>query len=281
MKKRDRYLLLGVGGFALVAAFWMFALSPKLKSLKDVKKDVSTAQSALADARAQATKNAQARLDFPHTYAEMARLGKSVPVNSDEAALIYQLHGAANRSNVHFTSLTLDSTGGESAGGTPTPAPAPAPSAGGAQAASAPAGSQTTPPPTDDTLGAVAADAVVTASAPAGSTTGPADLRVMHFTLEFEGPFYRLENFLRHVKRLTWSNRKDLLVSGRLVSIDGITFDTTGDHVTISATTYLLPTSQGLFAGASPAGPAGTQSGAQPASSSGSATAPPTAAVRP
>jgi hypothetical protein len=102
----------------------------------------------------------------------------------------------------------------------------------------------------------------------------------MHFTLDFRGSFTRLEDFLREIKRMTWSNRKQLTVAGRLVSVDAIEFDTDGRHIKINATTYLLPTGQSLFAGATPAGPAGTdQSGAQAASTPSTPAAPPAATV--
>ena len=132
-----------------------------------------------------------------------------------------------------------------------------------------------------EALGSVPANALATASAPTGASAGAASMRVMHFTFEFEGKFFRLEDLLRDIKRLTWTREGDLLIAGRLVTIDGITFDSEGNKVSMAATAYVLPASQGLFAGATPAGPAVTGVTPQAASAPGSATPTPTAAVTP
>jgi hypothetical protein len=257
MKQRDRYLLAGVGALVVLAAFWMLALSPKMKDLSSAKNDVAKAQSDYETARQEALQFAQARLEFPRSYTTMARLGKAVPANTDQPSLVFQLNQAAEGAGVRFMSLNLNAT--QSSG----------PSSASASEES------------EDTLGSVAADAAVTAGAPAGATTGVANLRVMHYDLRFKGDFYELEDLVRNVKRLTWSRGSDLQVSGRLLTVDSITFDTEGKKVSMSVTAYLLPASEGLFAGATPQGPANaaTQAAAAPASS-GTAT-PPTAAVTP
>jgi hypothetical protein len=273
MTQRDRYLLVVVAVLGAVGVLWFLALSPKMKSLNDVKKDLATAQSSLQASRSQAAQYAQARLEFPTAYAQVARLGKAVPSNTDETSLVYQIEKAADRAGVSFSNLVLDTSGGGAA--EPTTAP-PATGAAGAQ----PAGQTAAPTATPELLGSVPADATATATAPTGSSTGAASLRVMHFTLEFKGSFFRLEDFLREIKRMTWSKRKQLNVAGRLVSVDAIEFDSEGRHVKLNATTYLLPTGQGLFAGATPAGPAAAdQGGAQAASTPSTPAAPPAATV--
>jgi hypothetical protein len=107
-------------------------------------------------------------------------------------------------------------------------------------------------------------------------------MRVMHFDFEFTGAFFRLEDFLRNIKRQTWTRHDRLLVSGRLMTIDALSFSGKGNEVSIRATAYLLPASQGLFAGATPAGPDGLGEAA-PQATAGAAPAgtPPTAAVTP
>jgi len=266
MSARDRTILTGVAVLAVVAAFWILALQPKLGSLSDAKKELSTAKVSLETARAEAAESARARLDFPQAYAQLARLGKSVPANTDQTSLVYQLEKAADRAGVKFVGLTLAASGGG--------APAPAPVAGegaGAQPASS----------HQELIGSVPADAVATAASPAGSTTGPAGLRVMHFTLDFEGSFFNLADFLREAKRMTWSRHKKLSISGRLVGIDSITLDTGGRHVQLNATTYLLPSGEGVFAGATPAGPAtpGASQAASAPATPATPTAPPSATV--
>ena len=109
MSKRDRYLLSVVGGLAAVVGLWLLVFSPKLRDLEQASKDVDSAKTSYETARQEAQQFAQARLDFPKAYAEMARLGKSVPTHIDEASLVYQLDHAADRAGVKFQSLTLES----------------------------------------------------------------------------------------------------------------------------------------------------------------------------
>jgi hypothetical protein len=91
-----------------------------------------------------------------------------------------------------------------------------------------------------------------------------------------------MADFIHNVRRLVQSRNKRVLVSGRLVTIDGIAL-TAGDKgfpqvkATIAATTYLAPAGQGVFAGASPQGPAGASSASTPSPSGGSS--PPAAVV--
>jgi hypothetical protein len=255
VSQRDRYLLTGLGALLAVGAFWMLILQPKVNDLSTARKDAAAARSDYATARQEALQFAQARRQFPRSYATMAKLGKSVPVNNDQASLVFQLNQAAEAAGVRFTSLNLGQSTSTSSASTGAPQP-------------------------EDTLGSVPAEATATAGAPTGATTGSANLRVMHYDLKFTGDFFRLEDLVRNVKRLTWSRGDGLQISGRLLTVDSVTFDTDGEKVTMSATAYLLPASEGLFAGATPAGPASAAPAATATASSGTAT-PPTAAVTP
>jgi hypothetical protein len=127
----------------------------------------------------------------------------------------------------------------------------------------------------------VPAEATATAGAPTGTTTGSANLRVMHYDLRFNGDFFRLEDLVRNVKRLAWTRGSGLQISGRLLTVDSITFDSNGKKVTMSVTAYLLPASEGLFAGATPEGPGSAGAPAATAAASGGTATPPTAAVTP
>jgi hypothetical protein len=257
MKQRDQYLLAGVSVLLAVAAFWILALHPKLSDLSSSKQDLAKAQSDYATSRQEALEFAQARLQFPHSYATMAKLGKAVPANTDQASLVFQLNQAAEAAGVRFGSVNLSSS----------------------QSSSAPASDSASQ--SEDMLGSVPAEAAATASAPAGATTGNANLRVMHYDLKFNGDFFRLEDLVRNVKRLAWTRHSDLQISGRLLTIDAVTFDTNGKKVSMSVTAYLLPATEGLFAGATPAGPANPAApGAVTTASSGVA-APPAAVVAP
>ena len=69
---------------------------------------------------------------------------------------------------------------------------------------------------------------------------------------------------------------QEFAVTGRLITIQGFTMKR-GD-ITVLATTYMLPADQGLFAGATPQGPAGAAA-PQAAAAGSAAPTPPTAAV--
>ncbi len=257
MRQRDQYLLGGASVLLVLAAFWILALHPKLKDLSSAKDDVAKAKTDYATARQEAVEFTQARLQFPRSYATMAKLGKAVPANTDQASLVFQINQAAEAAGVHFQSLNLSSSTSSST----------SPSDTAAQS--------------EDTLGSVPAEAAATATAPAGATTGAANLRVMHYDLKFNGDFFRLEDLVRNVKRLAWTRGSDLQVSGRLLTVDSITFDTNGKKVSMSVTAYLLPASEGLFAGATAQGPANASAPAAASTSSSGTATPPSAVVTP
>ena len=105
-------------------------------------------------------------------------------------------------------------------------------------------------------------------------------MQPLPFQYKFRGDFYSLEGLIHNVTRLVQSRNRQLAIPGRLVVIQG--FALKRSKVTIVATTYMLPADQALFAGATPAGPAGvTGATPQPASTGAPAAAPPTAAVTP
>jgi hypothetical protein len=90
----------------------------------------------------------------------------------------------------------------------------------------------------------------------------------MPFTFEFTGSFFRLEDFLDRLSDLTRvRSGGDIAVRGRLLSVD--TFDLKAAPsgfpkiaASVHATAFVLPPGQGLTAGATSAGPAGSDQGA-------------------
>jgi hypothetical protein len=126
-----------------------------------------------------------------------------------------------------------------------------------------------------------------TSSTPAagGSTTGaaaPAGLTTVPLDLEFDGNFFNLANFFHRVKRMVHLNNQNVVVSGRLITIESIQYESDPTifpklKATLKATVYLSPASEGTTAGATPQGPSSTTT---PASNSGgSAPAPAPAAT--
>jgi Tfp pilus assembly protein PilO len=97
----------------------------------------------------------------------------------------------------------------------------------------------------------------------ADGSTAPVSggLETVPLELEFVGNFFHLADFFHDVKRFVHVANKNVLVNGRLITIEGVNFssDTTifpRIKAELTATVYLSPLSQGATAGATPAGPA-------------------------
>jgi hypothetical protein len=261
MTKRDRYILLGVIALGLVGAYWFLALAPKRTRLAALDKDLASAKQSLVQAEQEKVQFAQAQVSFPSLYASLGRLGKAVPAGQDTASLLVQLNHAAARANVNFRSVELKTDLAEKLASAASSVDQPAAPAGGASGAT----------------GATGATGTATAGAATGGA-GTGALQPLPFQYRFKGNFYSLEKLIANVTKLVHARNRQLAISGRLVVIQG--FALTRTKVTIVATSYMLPADQGLFAGATAAGPAGaTGATPQSASAGGSSVTPPTAAV--
>jgi hypothetical protein len=126
-------------------------------------------------------------------------------------------------------------------------------------------------------------------SAVAGAPAAPAALETVPLTLEFVGDFFKLADFFHDVKRLVDVVETNVVVNGRLVTIETVNFASDPEifpriKAQLGATIYLSPKAEGATAGATPQGPAATttpaSTGSTPAPSDG-ATPAPTAAVTP
>jgi hypothetical protein len=120
-----------------------------------------------------------------------------------------------------------------------------------------------------------------------GTTAAPAGLSTVPLELEFEGNFFNLADFFHRVKRFVSLTNENVVVSGRLVTVEGVKWSSDGEifpHIRaeIKATIYLSPKAQGVTAGATPQGPSTTgtpASATTPAESTPAAT--PTATATP
>jgi len=129
-----------------------------------------------------------------------------------------------------------------------------------------------------------------------GTTLVSGGLETVPLELEFVGNFFDLADFFHDVKRFVHVANTNVLVNGRLITIEGVNFSSDQTifprvKAELKATVYLSPLSQGATAGATPAGPgtAPTTPAAAPATTppaGGSTPAPapastPTAAATP
>jgi type II secretory pathway pseudopilin PulG len=269
MTGRDRMVLIVVGVLGAIAASWILVISPKRDQASKLETKISSEQKSLSSARSELSAAEAARSTFRRSYTTLVRLGEAVPTDDDVPSLIYQLSSAASKAGVDFQGLTLDPAPAGAAPATPPPAT-------GTAGATAPTPTPTTPASTATAAGGL----------PPGAGIGPAGFPIEPFTFTFQGNFFHLSSFFGRLERFVVANNKRLSVSGRLMSLDAIQLTpSTGGFpqiaATVSATTYLLPTNEGLVAGATPMGPAPSTPQQVSNSTSTSSSSPPVAVVAP
>jgi type II secretory pathway pseudopilin PulG len=267
---RDRIVIIVVLAVGAVVAGWMLVVSPKRDKAASLTTQIAAQQSQLDAARSQLAAGEAARTAFAGQYAQLAKLGEAVPPDDNVPSLIYQVQNAAQAAKVSFRGLQLTAGGSSS---TPTP---PTPSSGsgsGSSSTSGASGASGTPG---------AADASTTgagAGLPPGAAVGAAGLPTEQFTFTLNGNFFHLADFFNRLQNFVINSGSTLLVSGRLMTINGINLTPSGNGfpqitASVSATTYIVPADQGAFGGASPAGPAtAPQASTSPSSSTAGAPA--------
>ena len=251
MKQRDRLMLFGVLAAVVLVAGWFLALAPRREEAADLGEQVATQQAARDSALQDVAAGVAAKREFGRYYATVARLGAAVPDDDNVPSLLLQVQRAAEASKIDFRSLRVGQGSGAA-----TPAPA---------------------PPTDP---AAPATQAATATLPPGAAVGAAGFPTMPFSFEFDGDFFHLSNFVGRLERFLVVNNRRLAVSGRFMTIDGISLQAAPEgfpriKASVAATTYLLPASEGLTDGATAGGPVDA-SGAPAASASASPTGPAT-----
>ncbi len=226
---------------ALAAAFWLLFLGPKRQKADDLSSQVEQLRSSLIQAESQAADAARARRKFPADYHQLVTLGKAVPGSDDTSSLLVQLNQIADDSHVKFQSITLQTS---ASGGSDTTATANT-TPGTASAAAL-------TPPTE----------VAASLLPLGATVGSAGLAVMPYSLTFSGSFFNIADFIQGVDSLVHTGHSNVRATGRLVTLDGFALTGAADggfpklDANFAVTTYLVPPSQGVTAGATPTAPA-------------------------
>lgn len=79
-----------------------------------------------------------------------------------------------------------------------------------------------------------------------GATIGPDGLAALPFTFEFTGKYFDLRDILRQVRRSVSVSKDEIKASGRLLTIDGLTFNRPDQSssltkATLNATAYIAP----------------------------------------
>lgn len=250
MSARDRTVIVVVAVVVALGAAWLLVISPKRGELSKLKSQVSAQQAQLAQEQSTVQAGELARSQFAASYTSLVRLGEAVPTDDNVPSLIYQIQSAASSTGVDFRALSVGS------------------GSGGGSAPAAGAGQTPLPP---------------------GVTVGPAGFPIEPFSFTFRGSFFHLADFFSRLERFVTAGSHGIAVRGRLLTLDSVTLTPQSSgfpqiEATVSATAYLLPSAQGLAAGASPAGPApAAASSSAPAGSApaGGSTASSTSAAPP
>jgi len=271
--RRDGTVLAVIVVVAAIAAAWLLVISPKRDQAAKLDSQIHSVQSSLNSVRSQLAQAQAARSTFRGSYTMLVRLGEAVPTDDDVPSLIYQIQSAASATGVDFGGLTVNPSGAASS----TPASPPSSGTGAASTAT-----PSSTPPASATPGSSSAPAL-----PPGVSVGPAGFPVEPFNFTFQGNFFHLANFFGRLEHFVQATNRRISVSGRLLTLEAINLAPAAGgfpqiQATVSATTYLLPATQGLVEGATPAGPAQPPA-VQPASTSSpqssSGSAPPAAVV--
>jgi Tfp pilus assembly protein PilO len=296
---RDKKILIVLPLLAVVALYWFVLLAPKRDEKATVQKQLTEVQAQRDEAVSKAAQLDQARRGYAEDYATVIRLGKALPTTVDTPSLLVQLDRAARGTGIEFDRITTGEReesatapppaapaegsgqqGGESGGGAGGDA-----AAGGAPASTAPGQAVEGANNAAATANGQAAEAGQAGATPPAGGAAPAGssapgLESIPLDFEFTGSFFDLADFFHRMKRFVRVHNDQVLVRGRLITVDAFTF-TTGESfpqlkAEVKATVYLAPRAQGAAAGGTPAGPTATPVAAGTETAT---TTPPTAAV--
>jgi hypothetical protein len=285
--ERDKKILTLLLPIALIAAYWFLVFGPKRDESAAIQEQLTQAQTEQQSAESQAASVSGAKQNFNADYTTVIRLGKAVPSTVDMPSLLVQLDRAARGTGIDFDKV---STGERTA----APAPAAAPSGGTGTAQSGPGkakqaaqGAANQASSTGTLNGAQ--PAAGTDPAAAGATgTGAPGLETIPLDFTFHGTFFDLADFFHRMKRFVRVANDDIVVRGRLMTIDSFNWKADPEHwpsltAEVHASVFLALKAEGVSAGATPAGPGSTPAApasAPAAPSSTPATTAPAATVK-
>ncbi len=249
MTSTNKILIAVVATVVALGAFWQLALAPKREEAAKLGKAVAAKQAEVANAKTTLTAYRSARTSYSGNYATVVRLGKAVPEQDDVRSLMVQLDSAAGGAGVDFRTIQVGANASTSTASAPPVA-----------------GAEPLPP------GTVA--------------VGTAGFAAMPFSFSFKGGFDNLSQFFTRLERFVTMRNERMQVTGRLLRLESIDLKVDPDgfpniRAQIGASSYLVPATQGLTAGATPQGPAAATPapGATPAPSGGPAAPTTTATV--
>jgi hypothetical protein len=297
LSARDKKILIVLVPVLAIAAYWLLVLGPKRADAGRLGDELAQQEQRRDDAVAEAGQLDGAKANYAKDYETVVSLGKAIPSSVDMPSLIVQLDRAARGTGIRFNRIKTGERveappppppGGKAASGEGTPAAAPGGESAGTAPGKAAESAGNTAATANEQSGATGADASGAGSSAAGggSTSGVPGLDSVPLEFTFKGSFFDLADFFHQLKRFVHSANGQVRVSGRLLTIDGMSFESSAfPTITaeVRATVYLSPKNEGVNAGGSAAGPQQAASpggtGGAPAPSPAPAAAPPAATV--
>ena len=287
---RDRKILLVLAPLLLAIVYWFVVLAPQRSESGKVEQELTKARGERDTAQAQIGQLNAAKASFASDYQTVIRMGKAIPESVDMPSLLVQLDRAARGTGINMNDIQVSPVSETEAPATTTPAPG-----GGANPGAGGTGAQSMPGKAAQAAGNAvnqangqsqqSADAANAAGGGAAAPAAPAPPGLATVGLKFKlvGDFFDMADFFHRMKRFVRVANEQIIVRGRLISIDDWTFQVKPDgrlDADVGATVYLSPKAQGgVSAGASPTGPGPAPAGggtvaADPASQSPSPSAP-------
>lgn len=290
---RDRKILLVLVPVVLLVAYWFLALAPKRAESTKVEEQLTQVRGERDTAQAQVGQLNAAKASFASDYQTVIRMGKAIPEAVDMPSLLIQLDRAARGTGVDIREIKVDDGPSEGSGSSaPAPGGGANPGAGGSGAQSGPgqaaqgAGNAVneTNAKTEASAGAGGGQGAPAqgGAAPSGGQQAPG-LTAVGLQFGLSGDFFEVADFFHRMKRFVRVVNDQIVVRGRLLSIDSFNFSLAegGElKAQVGATVWMSPKAQGgVSAGAGPTGPSPAGAGggsvaADPASQSPSPSAP-------
>jgi hypothetical protein len=301
LTSRDRRIVMILMPLILMAGYWFFVLAPKRAESAKAQEELTKIRGERDTAQAQVGQLNAAKASFASDYQTVIRMGKAVPETVDMPSLLVQLDRAARGTGIDMREIKVSPASEADS------APAPTPPGGGGNPGAGGTGAQSPQgkaaqeagntvnsanSKSEQSAGAAGGAAPQGGAAPAQPAPAAAPgLSSVGLQFQLRGDFFDMADFFHRMKRFVRVVNDQIVVRGRLLSIDNFSFTVAegGDlKADVSATVYLSPKAQGgVSAGASPTGPAATPGGgagniaADPASQSPSPSGPPAATATP
>ena len=272
MKTSDRTVLIVLVVVGALAAVWFLLLAPKREEASKLGDEITQLEGDISAQEALVTEARAAQADYERNFSSLVLLGKAAPADGDQPAMLQQLVAISKKAKTDFQLLEQGdapeiqpTTAAET---TTTDANAEAPPVEGetppAEGAPPVEGATTTTTP----VSAVPATEASAATLPLGATVGSAGLSVLPYDVKFTGEFFQIADLFKGVDQMVDSTAAKVDVEGRLVTVNGfkMTKPSVSDplEVELSISTYVLPESQGLTAGATSTAPPASVPAATP-----------------